>query len=220
MHHFVTEMCTHANISDAKWSIMGYCTDAVWDLWNGSIPGLHRANERCGYKVTPFPIGCVEHGSTWIQTVGVIPKPNYSNKKYAYYYEICCQLYFVKAWYIVKGTPRKKMWLKAKNIPFANWMSMSCTQSDRYVCWKRLLRGACVYPAGLSACLYTSAGQITLLYVMCQQESHLHMLWIDPLTVSQHTQHDWGWYHCEKMNRWETYFCLICIEYCLHLQEC
>ena len=89
------------------------------------------------------------------------------------------------------------MWLKTKNIPLANWKSISCTQSDSYVCWIWLLRGVCVYPAGLSACLYTSAGQITLLYVMCQQESHLHMPWIDPLTVSQHTQHDCGWYHYE-----------------------
>ena len=82
MHHFVTEMCTHAQISYAKGCIMGYCTNAAWDLWNGSIPGLHPANERRGYKVMPFPIGCVEHGSTWIQTVGVFLKPNYSNKKY------------------------------------------------------------------------------------------------------------------------------------------
>ena len=38
MHHFVTEMCTHVHISATKWCIVGYGTDALWDLWN------HREN--------------------------------------------------------------------------------------------------------------------------------------------------------------------------------
>ena len=37
MHHFVTEMCTHVHISVTKCCIVGYDTDAFWDLWNGSI---------------------------------------------------------------------------------------------------------------------------------------------------------------------------------------
>ena len=35
MHHFVTEMCTHVHISVTKWCIVGYDTDAFWDLWEG-----------------------------------------------------------------------------------------------------------------------------------------------------------------------------------------
>ena len=37
MHHFVTEMCTHVHISVTKCCIVGYGTDAFWDLWDGSI---------------------------------------------------------------------------------------------------------------------------------------------------------------------------------------
>ena len=37
MHHFVTEMCTHVYISVTKWCIVGYGTDAFWDLWDKSI---------------------------------------------------------------------------------------------------------------------------------------------------------------------------------------
>ena len=35
MHHFVTEMCTCVHISVTKWCIVGYFSDALWDLWNG-----------------------------------------------------------------------------------------------------------------------------------------------------------------------------------------
>ena len=38
MSHFVTEMCTHVSISVAEWCIVGYLYDALWDLWNRSIP--------------------------------------------------------------------------------------------------------------------------------------------------------------------------------------
>ena len=36
MHHFVT--CVH--ISVTKWCIVGYLSDTLWDLWDGSIPLL------------------------------------------------------------------------------------------------------------------------------------------------------------------------------------
>ena len=34
MHHFVTEMCTCVHISVTKWYIVGYLSDALWDLWD------------------------------------------------------------------------------------------------------------------------------------------------------------------------------------------
>ena len=45
MHHLVTEMCTHVHISVTKCCIVGYGTDAFWDLWNGSI-GMWRHNQQ------------------------------------------------------------------------------------------------------------------------------------------------------------------------------
>ena len=36
MHHFVAEMCTCVHISVTKWCIVGYGTDAFWDLWDGA----------------------------------------------------------------------------------------------------------------------------------------------------------------------------------------
>ena len=35
IHHFVTEMCTSVHISVTKRCIVGYLSDALWDLWNG-----------------------------------------------------------------------------------------------------------------------------------------------------------------------------------------
>ena len=32
MHHFVTEICTYLHISEMKGCIVGYGTDASWDL--------------------------------------------------------------------------------------------------------------------------------------------------------------------------------------------
>ena len=32
--HFVTEMCTHVQISVTKWCIMVYETGTLWDTWN------------------------------------------------------------------------------------------------------------------------------------------------------------------------------------------
>ena len=37
MHHFVTEMCTCVHFSVAKWCIVGHLSNALWDLWDGSI---------------------------------------------------------------------------------------------------------------------------------------------------------------------------------------
>ena len=33
MRHFVTEMCTCVHISVTKWCIVGYLSNALWDLW-------------------------------------------------------------------------------------------------------------------------------------------------------------------------------------------
>ena len=37
MHHFVTEMCTHVHISVTMWCTVGYSTDALSDMWIGSV---------------------------------------------------------------------------------------------------------------------------------------------------------------------------------------
>ena len=37
MQHFVAEMCTRVHISVTKCCIVGYWSDALWDLWDGSI---------------------------------------------------------------------------------------------------------------------------------------------------------------------------------------
>ena len=37
LHHFVTQMCACVHISVTKWSIVGYFSNAFWDLWDGSI---------------------------------------------------------------------------------------------------------------------------------------------------------------------------------------
>ena len=36
MHHFVTEICAWVHISVTDWHIVGYLSDALWDLWDGS----------------------------------------------------------------------------------------------------------------------------------------------------------------------------------------
>ena len=85
MQHFVTEMCTCVHISVTKWCIVGYLSDALWDLWNGSItilptlwcicnnllqhiyilrercPGLVRKNNHFALNMMPlcFPIYCI-----------------------------------------------------------------------------------------------------------------------------------------------------------------
>ena len=46
MHHFVKEMCTHLHISVTKWCIVGYGTDALWDIWDWSIAKPHTCQER------------------------------------------------------------------------------------------------------------------------------------------------------------------------------
>ena len=42
MHHLVTEMCTHVDISLTKWCVVGYGNGALWDLWDRSIGGTHQ----------------------------------------------------------------------------------------------------------------------------------------------------------------------------------
>ena len=37
MHHFITEICTRVHISVKRWCIVGYLSDALWDLWDESI---------------------------------------------------------------------------------------------------------------------------------------------------------------------------------------
>ena len=37
MLHFETEICTCVHISVTKWYIVGYWSDALWDMWDGSI---------------------------------------------------------------------------------------------------------------------------------------------------------------------------------------
>ena len=44
MHHFVTEMWTSVHISVAKWYIVGYLSNALWDLWDKSIPCIFYPN--------------------------------------------------------------------------------------------------------------------------------------------------------------------------------
>ena len=44
-HHFVAEMCTCVHISVAKWCIVGYLSNALWVLWDGSIA---LPDHRCG----------------------------------------------------------------------------------------------------------------------------------------------------------------------------
>ena len=37
IHHFVTEICTHVHIFVTEWCIVGYLSDALWDLLDKSI---------------------------------------------------------------------------------------------------------------------------------------------------------------------------------------
>ena len=40
MHHFVSEMCTCVHISVTKLCIVGYWSNVLWDLWDGSVQYL------------------------------------------------------------------------------------------------------------------------------------------------------------------------------------
>ena len=48
MHHFVTELCKHMHISATKWCMVGYLSDASWDLWDGC---LQRSNPKGMAKI-------------------------------------------------------------------------------------------------------------------------------------------------------------------------
>ena len=50
MHHFVSEMCTCVHISVTKWCIVGYLSDALWDLWDGCVG---RFKFKFGRKLQP-----------------------------------------------------------------------------------------------------------------------------------------------------------------------
>ena len=76
IHHFVTEMCTRVHISVTKRCIVGYFSDALWDLWDGSsikvitLTSLSSPTILCGHTHTQ----CVsEHpeltNSTYIASV-------------------------------------------------------------------------------------------------------------------------------------------------------
>ena len=47
MHHFVTEICTCVHISVRKWCIVGYMTNAQWDLRDGSISWYYTVLSSC-----------------------------------------------------------------------------------------------------------------------------------------------------------------------------
>ena len=46
MHQFVTEMCTCVHISVTELCIVGYLSNALWGVWDGS-------NEQTGLQITP-----------------------------------------------------------------------------------------------------------------------------------------------------------------------
>ena len=47
VHHFVTEMCTCVHFSATKWYIVGYLSDALWDLWDRSLAVTFCYNYTC-----------------------------------------------------------------------------------------------------------------------------------------------------------------------------
>ena len=42
IHHFITVKCLRVHISVTKWCIVGYLSDALWDMWEGSIASFQR----------------------------------------------------------------------------------------------------------------------------------------------------------------------------------
>ena len=57
MQHYVTEMCTCVHIYVTKWCIVGYLSDALWGLWDGSI-GLSAVKQKA--------ITCANAGSPYL----------------------------------------------------------------------------------------------------------------------------------------------------------
>ena len=54
MHHFVTGMCTCVHFSLAKWCIVGHLSNALWDLWDGSITGDPLHNRALAHSRAPL----------------------------------------------------------------------------------------------------------------------------------------------------------------------
>ena len=67
MHHFVTEVSTCVHISATKWGIVGYLSNALWNLWDVSIApislmvtslciGVPKVAARKPWKIWLYPI--------------------------------------------------------------------------------------------------------------------------------------------------------------------
>ena len=65
MHHFVKQMCTHLHISVTKWCIVGYGTDALWDIWDWSIAKPHTCQGRYGNCSYTEECNFIITGSDW-----------------------------------------------------------------------------------------------------------------------------------------------------------
>ena len=72
MQHFVTEIRTCVHISVTKWCIVGYLSDAFWDLWDGSIWISHKKrNHKMSYKASKpldwmIKLRCPFGVTTWV----------------------------------------------------------------------------------------------------------------------------------------------------------
>ena len=54
IHHFVTEICTHVQISVIKWRIVGYLSNAFWDLCNKSVTLCQRVSNTTRSRYLTF----------------------------------------------------------------------------------------------------------------------------------------------------------------------
>ena len=54
IHHFVTEICTHVQISVIKWRFVGYLSNALWDLCNKSITICQRVSNTTRSRYLTF----------------------------------------------------------------------------------------------------------------------------------------------------------------------
>ena len=67
MHHFVTEMCACVHISVTKCCVVGYLSDALWDLWDGSYirhwseSSLCQVMAWCLFGAKPLPAHMLAH---------------------------------------------------------------------------------------------------------------------------------------------------------------
>ena len=75
---FCNRMCTYVHISVTKWCIVGYLSDAMWDVWDGSIDDqMRKITVTCILVVLHLNI-CVAHVSLhdipavlWTVVIGV-----------------------------------------------------------------------------------------------------------------------------------------------------